>query len=251
MSHLLGRPRPSAAKLSTYECGMPPVGTARERFPIKFYLVCMIFILLDVDAAFLYPWALVFQGPRASSASWRWRVFMALLGGGFVVRVEVGRARLVGEDPAMQLTPDNKARFDEILKRYPVKRSALLPALHLVQEQEGWISREAIEHVAGLLDLTPRAGPRHRELLHDVPAEAGGRRRSSRSARRSPARSAGRRSCSSTPAASSASSPAGRRRTGSSRCKGVECLAACGGRPRGAGERRVARARDGRPTSTA
>ena len=55
----------------------------------------------------------------------------------------------------MQLTPGNKARFDEILKRYPVKRSALLPALHLVQEQEGWISREAIEHVAGLLDLTP------------------------------------------------------------------------------------------------
>ena len=48
----------------------------------------------------------------------------------------------------MQLTPGNKARFDEILTRYPVKRSALLPALHLVQEQEGWISREAIEHVA-------------------------------------------------------------------------------------------------------
>ncbi len=55
----------------------------------------------------------------------------------------------------MQLTPDNKARFDEILKRYPVRRSALLPTLHLVQEQEGWISTEAIEHVAGLLDLSP------------------------------------------------------------------------------------------------
>jgi NADH-quinone oxidoreductase subunit F len=55
----------------------------------------------------------------------------------------------------MRLSPQNKARFDEILKRYPVKRSALLPALHLVQEQEGWISREAIEHVAGLLDLSP------------------------------------------------------------------------------------------------
>ena len=37
------------------------MGTARERFPIKFYLVCMIFILLDVDAAFLYPWALIFR----------------------------------------------------------------------------------------------------------------------------------------------------------------------------------------------
>jgi NADH-quinone oxidoreductase subunit F len=55
----------------------------------------------------------------------------------------------------MQLTRENEARFDEILKRYPVKRSALLPTLHLVQEQEGWISREAIEHVARLLDLSP------------------------------------------------------------------------------------------------
>jgi NADH-quinone oxidoreductase subunit F len=55
----------------------------------------------------------------------------------------------------MQLSPENKARFDEILKRYPVKRSALLPALHLVQDQEGWISREAMEYVAGLLDLSP------------------------------------------------------------------------------------------------
>src|SRR5512134_551032 len=55
----------------------------------------------------------------------------------------------------MELTPDNKARFDEILRRYPVKRSALLPTLRLAQEQEGWLSREAIEHVAALLDLTP------------------------------------------------------------------------------------------------
>lgn len=54
----------------------------------------------------------------------------------------------------MKLTPQNQARFDEIVARYPVKRSALLPALHLVQEQEGWLSREALEHVAGLLGLT-------------------------------------------------------------------------------------------------
>jgi NADH-quinone oxidoreductase subunit A len=61
LSQILGRPRPSPAKSSTFECGVPPVGTARQRFPIKFYLVCMIFILFDVDAAFLYPWALVFR----------------------------------------------------------------------------------------------------------------------------------------------------------------------------------------------
>ena len=55
----------------------------------------------------------------------------------------------------MELTPENKRKYEALLRRYPVKRSALLPTLRLVQEQEGWISRETIEHVAGLLDLTP------------------------------------------------------------------------------------------------
>jgi len=55
----------------------------------------------------------------------------------------------------MELTPENKARFDEILSRYPVKRSAILPALQMLQEQEGHLGREAMEYVASLLDLTP------------------------------------------------------------------------------------------------
>jgi len=82
LSYLLGRPRPTAAKSATYECGVPPVGTARERFPIKFYLVCMIFILLDVDAAFLYPWALVFRELGLFGLV-EMGVFILLLGGGF------------------------------------------------------------------------------------------------------------------------------------------------------------------------
>jgi len=89
MSQLLGRPRPNAAKSSTYECGMPPIGTARQRFPIKFYLVCMVFILLDVDAAFLYPWALVFRDLGFFGLV-EMGVFMALLGGGFVYVWKVG-----------------------------------------------------------------------------------------------------------------------------------------------------------------
>ena len=83
LSNAIGRPRPNPAKESTYECGVPPVGSARERIPIKFYLVCMIFILLDVDAAFLYPWALVFRDLGAFGLVEMF-VFMALLGGGFV-----------------------------------------------------------------------------------------------------------------------------------------------------------------------
>ena len=83
LSYLLGRPRPTAAKSATYECGVPPIGNARERYPIKFYLVCMIFILLDVDAAFLYPWALTFRELGVFGLV-EMGVFMALLGGGFV-----------------------------------------------------------------------------------------------------------------------------------------------------------------------
>ena len=57
----------------------------------------------------------------------------------------------------MEFTPENKARFEEIVKRYPVKRSALLPALHLLQQQEGWLTPEAIEYAASLFGLTPAA----------------------------------------------------------------------------------------------
>ena len=55
----------------------------------------------------------------------------------------------------MELTPERKRTFEEILARYPVKRSALLPALHLIQEQEGWLSSAALEYAASLLGLTP------------------------------------------------------------------------------------------------
>lgn len=55
----------------------------------------------------------------------------------------------------LEFTPENKARFEKIVARYPVKRSAILPALHLMQAQEGWLSNEALEYLGGLLDLTP------------------------------------------------------------------------------------------------
>jgi NADH-quinone oxidoreductase subunit A len=88
-SSLLGKPRPTPAKSAIYECGVPAVGTARERFPIKFYLVCMIFILLDVDAAFLYPWALIFKELGLFGLV-EMLVFVALLGGGFVYAWKTG-----------------------------------------------------------------------------------------------------------------------------------------------------------------
>jgi NADH-quinone oxidoreductase subunit A len=58
---LLGKRFRNAAKDTPYESGMQPVGSARERFSVKFYLVAMVFILFDIEAIFLYPWAMVFR----------------------------------------------------------------------------------------------------------------------------------------------------------------------------------------------
>ena len=60
-SWIIGYRRPTRAKMSPYECGMTPVGDARERFSVKFYLVAMLFILFDVEAVFLYPWAVILK----------------------------------------------------------------------------------------------------------------------------------------------------------------------------------------------
>ena len=53
--------RRNAVKNATYECGVEPVGDARQRFSVKFYLVAVLFILFDIEAVFLYPWAVAFR----------------------------------------------------------------------------------------------------------------------------------------------------------------------------------------------
>lgn len=60
-AELLGPQRPNRIKQAAYESGMDPVGTARERYSVKFYLVAMIFIVFDVEVVFMYPWAVSFH----------------------------------------------------------------------------------------------------------------------------------------------------------------------------------------------
>ncbi len=60
-AEIFGPKRPNVTKRSAYESGMDPIGTARERYSIKFYLVAMIFIVFDVEVVFLYPWAVSFR----------------------------------------------------------------------------------------------------------------------------------------------------------------------------------------------
>lgn len=61
ISWLIGERRPSRGKLTPYECGIIPTGDARQPFAVKFYLVAMLFILFDVEAIFLFPWAVVYR----------------------------------------------------------------------------------------------------------------------------------------------------------------------------------------------
>ncbi len=60
-AELLGPDRPSKIKVTPYESGMDPVGSARERYSVKFYLIAMIFIVFDVEVVFMYPWAVSFH----------------------------------------------------------------------------------------------------------------------------------------------------------------------------------------------
>ena len=81
-STLLGKHGKSPLKDTPYESGMAPVGSARERFSVKFYLVGMIFILFDIEAVFLYPWAVVFRELKLFALSEMF-VFVALVLVGF------------------------------------------------------------------------------------------------------------------------------------------------------------------------
>jgi NADH-quinone oxidoreductase subunit A len=60
-SSLVGQKKITPVKVAPYECGCEPVGTARERFSIKFYLIAMLFILFDIEAVFLYPWSILYK----------------------------------------------------------------------------------------------------------------------------------------------------------------------------------------------
>jgi NADH-quinone oxidoreductase subunit A len=61
ISSLLGPRLPNKMKNQPFECGVPPVGTARQRVSVRFYLVAILFLLFDVEVVFFYPWAVVYK----------------------------------------------------------------------------------------------------------------------------------------------------------------------------------------------
>lgn len=88
LSHFIGPKRPTPEKMTPYECGVDPVGTPRERFSIKFYLIAMLFILFDIEVVFLFPWARLFNEFNAAGMGGlifaEMAIFLGVLGLGLV-----------------------------------------------------------------------------------------------------------------------------------------------------------------------
>ena len=87
-SFFIGKHKNSRTKLGAYECGMDPVGDARGRFSVRFYMVAMLFILFDVEAVFMLPWAVIFRQLPAITGSrffgfWEMLVYLGFVMVGF------------------------------------------------------------------------------------------------------------------------------------------------------------------------
>src|ERR1043165_3724148 len=121
LSQFIGQRKQTRTKMMPYECGKDPVGSARERFSVKFYLIAMIFILFDIEVIFLVPWAAVYKALATQSAAMRsfvyleMMVFIGLLFIGYIYVVKKGafdwgdRARREAEAEARALA-DLEAR---------------------------------------------------------------------------------------------------------------------------------------------
>jgi NADH-quinone oxidoreductase subunit A len=124
LSQLVGQRKRTRTKLMPYECGKDPVGSARARFSVKFYLIAMLFILFDIEVIFLVPWAVVFK--RLSSPEYglsnvvyfEMLIFISLLAAGLIYVIKKGaldwtegaRREAQAEGRLLEVTEKREAR---------------------------------------------------------------------------------------------------------------------------------------------
>jgi NADH-quinone oxidoreductase subunit A len=129
LSTFVGQRKRTKTKLMPYECGKDPVGSARERFSVKFYLIAMIFILFDIEVIFLVPWAAVYWSLAAQSTAMRvfvyleMMVFIGLLFVGYVYVVKKG-AFDWGEKARREAEAEARALADFEARRKEQQRTA-------------------------------------------------------------------------------------------------------------------------------
>ena len=88
-SFLVASQKPDSEKVSAYECGFEPFDDARSKFDVRFYLVAILFIIFDLEVAFLFPWAVAF-GKLGATGFWSMMVFLAVLTIGFAYEWKKG-----------------------------------------------------------------------------------------------------------------------------------------------------------------
>ncbi len=88
LSNVLGPRRPSRVKETPFECGSVPVGSAHDRFGVKFYVVAILFIVFDIEAIFVYPWAVLLLPDAQGHAGLGWAGYVSM--GIFVVTLVAG-----------------------------------------------------------------------------------------------------------------------------------------------------------------
>ncbi|MDX6693127.1 MAG: NADH-quinone oxidoreductase subunit [Blastocatellia bacterium] len=127
LSQLVGQRKSTRTKLMPYECGKDPVGSARERFSVKFYLIAMIFILFDIEVIFLVPWAVVFRDMMGKGLGNLVYVEMML----FVVLLLVGYIYVVkkgafdwSERARREAEAEGRALHDLTVKEEATRRAA-------------------------------------------------------------------------------------------------------------------------------
>jgi NADH-quinone oxidoreductase subunit A len=125
ISQFIGQRKRTRTKLMPYECGKDPVGTARERFSVKFYQIAMIFILFDIEVIFLVPWAVVFRSLASPAYDlknlvyFEMLIFIVLLLAGYVYIIKKGafdwsdRARREAEAEARLLADMERRQFEK------------------------------------------------------------------------------------------------------------------------------------------
>jgi NADH-quinone oxidoreductase subunit A len=128
ISQFIGQRKRTRTKMMPYECGKDPVGSAHERFSVKFYLIAMIFILFDIEVIFLVPWAVVFKtlaGPAYGLRNLVYSemmLFIVLLAAGLVYVIKKGafdwgeRARQEAEAEGRQLAEVENRRLAKKLR---------------------------------------------------------------------------------------------------------------------------------------
>ena len=135
LSQFVGQRKATRTKTMPYECGKDPVGSARERFSVKFYIIAMIFILFDIELIFLMPWAVVFKELTAKGLGTlvyvEMMIFVALLLVGYIYILKKGmfewneRARQEAEAEARVLAEADGRR--RLTKAAPAAAAATAP----------------------------------------------------------------------------------------------------------------------------